>query len=66
MPPHTPPHLPRPRATPRRTLARILISVVVACLVSLPVVGQGLVDAAIIFVLAFAVSFGALLLITNP
>ncbi len=65
-PPQTPPHLPRPRANPRRTAARIIISLVIASVVSFPVLSQGLVDAGIIFVLAFGVSYGALLLITNP
>lgn len=62
----TPPHLPRPRANPRRIAARLIISFVVAILVSVPVMSQGLVDAGIIFALAFGVSYGALLLITNP
>lgn len=62
----TPPHLPRPRANPRRVVARLIISLVVAIVVSFPVMSEGLVDAGIIFVLAFGVSYGALLLITNP
>lgn len=65
-PPQSPPHLPRQRANPRRTAARLIISFVIAALVTVPVISNGLVDAAIIFVLALGVSYGALLLITNP
>jgi hypothetical protein len=54
------------RSSPRRRLARALIAFVVALAVSIPVIGAGLMDAAIVFALAFGVTFGALLLITNP
>lgn len=60
------PHLPPMRSSPRRRLARALIAFVVALAVSIPVIGAGFMDALIVFVLAYGVTFGALLLITNP
>ncbi len=60
------PRLPPLPANPRRTLARLVISFVVAALVSVPAVRAGLMDVVIVFVLAFGVSFVALLLVTNP
>ncbi len=60
------PHLPPLPANPRRTLARVVIALVVAVLISLPALTAGLMDALIVFALAFGVSFVALLLVTNP
>ena len=62
----TPPHLPPLPARLGRTIARVIIALVVAAVVSLPALSNGLFDAGVIFVLAFGVAWGALLLITNP
>jgi len=61
-----PPTLPPLPSNPRRTLARAAISLVVALVVSIPALSAGVMDAGIIFVLSFGVTWGALLLVTNP
>lgn len=60
------PHLPPLPASRRRTIARLVIAFVIAALVALPALGAGTMDVVIVFVLAFGVSFVALLLVTNP
>jgi hypothetical protein len=61
-----PPTLPPLPSNPRRTLARAAISFVVALVVSIPALSAGVMDAGVIFVLSFGVTWGALLLVTNP
>ncbi len=43
-----------------------MIAFVVALVVAVPALRIGLVDAAVIFALCFGVTWGALLLVTNP
>jgi len=47
-------------------MARAVIALVVALAVSIPALRVGVVDAAVIFCLCFGVTWGALLLVTNP
>ena len=62
----SPLHLPSVPSSPRRRLARAVIAFVVALVVAIPALRIGLVDAAVLFGLCFAVTWGALLLVTNP
>ena len=61
-----PPTLPPLPSNPRCTLARAAISFVVALVVTIPALTAGFMDAAVIFVLSFGVTWGALMLVTNP
>ncbi len=60
------PDLPPLPSNPRRRLARAVIAFGVALFFAVPTLRIGVVDAAVVFGLCFAVTWGALLLVTNP
>ncbi len=59
-------HLPPLPSNPRRRAARAVIAFVVALVVAVPALRIGVIDAAVVFALCFGVTWGALLLVTNP